>query len=161
MARAYIAIGSNDNPRTHIRAGLAALCQHVTLVAQSPLYRTAPQDTSIDHDYINGAISIETDHPAPDLKALLKRIEREIGRGDTSDGRVALDLDLLLLDDHIMQYDYQGKTYHLPDADIRNRDYVAVPLADIAPDLIHPETGETLRAIADQFGTLIRADDSV
>jgi 2-amino-4-hydroxy-6-hydroxymethyldihydropteridine diphosphokinase len=97
-------------------------------------------------DFLNAAILIET-HLAPDaVRDRLRAIEAELGRVRTSD-RFAprpVDLDLVLYDDLVLD----SPPLRIPDPDLLDRGYLAVTISELDPGFTHPETGETLAAIA-------------
>jgi 2-amino-4-hydroxy-6-hydroxymethyldihydropteridine diphosphokinase len=147
MPRAWIGLGSNlSDPPAQIRAALAALAAHprITLVAQSPLFRSAPLGPSDQPDYCNAACEVDTDLAPPALLEALLAIERAAGR--VRDGRKwgprVLDLDLLHVDGVAVAQ--PGLT--LPHPEIARRNFVLAPLAQIAPDLDIPGVGRVADA---------------
>lgn len=166
MTRAYLAAGSNHEREGNLRKGLALLREQVAVVAVSPVYETAAVGDTDAASYLNAAIAIETDRPPQDIKALLAQIEDDCGRVRV-DARgkkstvVALDFDLLLYGEAVTTYDFKGKIYRLPHGDVGSHAHVTVPLAQLAPDVVHPETGQSLMTIAAQFTDveMARRDD--
>jgi 2-amino-4-hydroxy-6-hydroxymethyldihydropteridine diphosphokinase len=156
MTVAYISVGSNHDAETNLPEGIALLREKVNVTAVSPVYESAPADDTID-SYLNAAVAIETDMQSADIKSLLVEIEDECGRvrvdaeGNKSKG-VALDFDLLLYGESVTIYEFNQKTYRLPHEDVAKVAYVAIPLAHIAPDAVHPETKQTILTIATEFG---------
>jgi len=84
-----------------------------------------------------------------EMKALFKQLERALARERTDDRYAprTLDLDLLLHGDHVVSSD----ALKLPHPDIRARAFVAIPLLELAPDLILPDSGTPLRSIVDSL----------
>jgi 2-amino-4-hydroxy-6-hydroxymethyldihydropteridine diphosphokinase len=145
-----IALGSNiGDSRTILESALATLAQTsgITLQARSRWYQTVavgpPQP-----DYLNGcAILSVTLTPAQLLETLLNT-EAKFGRVRRERwGPRSLDLDFLLFDDLILE----TPTLQLPHPRMRERAFVLVPLAEIAPDWIDPVSG---KAIADLVQTV-------
>jgi dihydroneopterin aldolase/2-amino-4-hydroxy-6-hydroxymethyldihydropteridine diphosphokinase len=127
MARAFIGVGSNIAPEKNIREALRLLARLVRIVAISTFYRTPAIDRPSDPDFYNGVVAIETDLRPMALKSkVLRKIEAALGRRRSADKYASrtIDLDLLVLTP--------------PDPDILNRAFVAVPLAEIEPDLLLP-----------------------
>ncbi|TCV94602.1 2-amino-4-hydroxy-6-hydroxymethyldihydropteridine diphosphokinase [Luteibacter rhizovicinus] len=135
-ARAYIALGSNlGDSRDQLLRATAALDAHpgVTVVARSRYYRTPPWGIVDQPDFVNAVIEVSTSLSPSVLLDLLLDTERASGRvrdGQRWGPRV-LDLDLLV---------YEGVTQDderliLPHPRIRDRAFVLLPLADVAPDL--------------------------
>ena len=145
--RAYLTLGSNVDPERNLSAGLALLRPH-GLAAASSVYETAAVGTCEGLPFLNAAVMVITDHPPEEFKlGVCRRIEAQLGRvrdpGDKFAPRT-IDLDIALWDDAVL--DVQGSP--VPDPDILRHLYVARPLADLAPDLVHPVDGRTLAEIA-------------
>jgi 2-amino-4-hydroxy-6-hydroxymethyldihydropteridine diphosphokinase len=141
---AYISVGSNIDPYRNIEAGFKALLLTVTVLDVSVMVASKPSQRAEQADFINGVWKIETVCPALELKfEVLRDIERLCGRTRGEDKHAArtLDLDLLCYGDVVLQ----SKELTLPDPDIYTAPYIAVPLADLAPDLILPDTGRRVR----------------
>jgi 2-amino-4-hydroxy-6-hydroxymethyldihydropteridine diphosphokinase len=166
MTVAYIGVGSNHEAETNLKKGIALLREKVTVIAVSPVYESALVSNSDSAPYLNAAVAIETDIQPHELKSLLVEIENECGRVRfDAEGKkskiVALDFDLLFYRDVVTSYEFNQKTYHLPHDDILKYAHAAVPLADIAGDVIHPETKQTISELAKGFAHhgLTRRDD--
>jgi 2-amino-4-hydroxy-6-hydroxymethyldihydropteridine diphosphokinase len=160
VSRVVIALGSNIEPEASLREAVRRLAARVHLIAVSPAYETRPVGKTDQPNYLNAAALIETDRDAPQLKReVLGEIEQELGRVRTADRNAprTIDLDITLYDDRVL--DFAGR--HIPDPDLLQYPHVAVPAADVAPTYRHPETGQTLREIADEMprdGLLRRTD---
>lgn len=160
MNRAYLSIGSNLKPEEHLPRAVGLLrdrCDAIFTVIASPVYETAAVDG--EGQYLNAAVLIDTELSPQSLKnRILDDIEKIMGRVKGSPD-VTIDLDLVLFNDEQHQIGKRG----IPDAAILERGYIAVPLADIAPDYIYPPTGETLKTIATRFKDVssIRKRDDV
>ncbi|MDN5864930.1 MAG: 2-amino-4-hydroxy-6-hydroxymethyldihydropteridine diphosphokinase [Gammaproteobacteria bacterium] len=133
----YIGIGSNVEPQRHVPAALAALGAAYGPLAISPLYRCAP--VGLDGpDFINAVVRGSTLETPEALRDRLKELEREAGRDHGEKLAVReLDLDLLLYGAETVRLD----GLRIPRPDILAYSFVLRPLADIAPEVIHPETG--------------------
>ncbi len=149
----YISLGSNISPEKNILAAIALLRRYTTLVAISPVYRTAPQGYQQQAPFLNMAAKAHTLRTPEDFKrAVIDRIERDLKRERNPANKNAprtIDLDISLWNDSIMQFG--AKPWEIPDPDIIRFAHVAVPLAALAPDYCHPVTGTTLGQIADWF----------
>ena len=154
---AYISLGSNISPAKNIIAAIALLRRYTTLLAISPIYRTAPQGYQQQSPFLNMAAKAHTLRTLEDFKiAVIDRIERELKRERdpaNKNGPRTIDLDISLWNDSIMQFG--ERPWEIPDPDIFRFAHVAVPLAALAPDYLHPVTGTTLSQIAGSF----EADD--
>ncbi len=143
-AIAYIALGANLGDRSTTLAGAirTLTTEHaITLCAASSLYETAAVGGPAGQpDYLNAVVSIDTRLPPHDLLDALLQIERLHGRcRAVRNGPRTLDLDLLLYDDCVIA-DARLQVPH-PRAHLRR--FVLMPLAEIAPELVHPLLGMT------------------
>ncbi len=156
MPPVLIAIGSNITRERNVPLALSRLRRQpgITLIAASPIYESEAEPLASGEGsteasqapYYNAAVLIETDLPPADLKASLRSIEQALGRVRTPDKYAPrpIDLDIALYGGQILDLD--GR--HIPDPDIARFPHLAIPLADLAPDWVHPESGLTLRQIA-------------
>lgn len=150
MAIAYIALGSNlHTPLEQLKRALNALAQlpQTQLMAVSSFYRSKPLGPQDQPDYLNAVVEISTALSPLALLDELQRIENEQGRVRLRRwGERTLDLDILLYGDEIIQ----TERLTVPHYDMHNREFVIVPLAEIAPNLILPN-GQKLAELADRF----------
>ena len=146
----YLSLGSNIEPRGNLPAAVALLRRFTTVLAVSPVYRTPPQGDTRQPHFLNMAVKAHTvREPLEFKRAVIDRIEKQLKRARDPQNVNAprtIDLDIALWNDQA--FDYGDKPWRVPDADIRRFAHAALPLADLAPDFAHPETGETLRDIA-------------
>ncbi len=147
---AYLSLGSNIRPAENMAAAIALLRRHTTLLALSPVYRTAPQGFARQPAFLNMAAKAHTRRrPAAFRSHVIDRIERELGRvrdPDNINAPRTIDLDLSLWNDE--SFFYGDKPWAIPDDDILRFAHVAQPLADLAPDYRLPGDGRSLRDIA-------------
>ncbi|HEX7030485.1 MAG TPA: 2-amino-4-hydroxy-6-hydroxymethyldihydropteridine diphosphokinase [Gammaproteobacteria bacterium] len=141
MPKVYVSIGSNVEPERHVRYALGALRERFGELDVSPVYRTAAVGFEGD-DFLNLAVGFATDEAVEAVDAALDAIEASAGR-DRDAARFAprtLDLDLLLYGDAVI--DAGG--IRVPRKEITRYAFMLRPLADIAGDFRHPQTGETM-----------------
>ena len=149
MAIAYLGLGSNlGDRRASLSAALAALRADpgVRSVSASDFIETDPVGGPPGQGrFLNAAARIETDLAPRDLLALLKRIERDLGRaaGGPRWGPRTIDLDILLYDNLCLE----SADLTVPHPRLRERRFVLAPLAEVAPDAVDPVTGLTVRAL--------------
>ena len=146
--RCVIALGSNLGDRlANLRAAIAGLerAGGVDVVAVSRLYETSPVGGPDDQGpYYNAALLAETSLDASDLLALLHRVEADRERRRVVHwGPRTLDLDLLLYGDMISD----DPALELPHPRQHLRRFVLVPVDDVAPDVVHPRLGVTMREL--------------
>ena len=139
---AYVGIGSNlDSPTRQVSSAFDALAvlPGCRLVARSSLYESAPVGPPNQPNYVNAAAAVLTTLEAPSLLAQLQRIELAHGRerGAERWGPRTLDLDLLVFSGLVC--DEPGLV--LPHPRIAERNFVLLPLEEIAPHLVIPGLG--------------------
>lgn len=151
-ATAYIALGANlGDRRANIESALEKLRQtpNLTLQKISTLIENAAMGGPADSPpFLNGAAEIQTTLSAAQLLTRLLEIEKEIGRVRREKwGPRLIDLDLLLYDNQIIS----EPNLTLPHPLLHVRRFVLEPLAQIAPELVHPVLHKTIRALLGQL----------
>ncbi|MBV8672928.1 MAG: 2-amino-4-hydroxy-6-hydroxymethyldihydropteridine diphosphokinase [Acidobacteriaceae bacterium] len=148
---AYIGLGSNldspaGSPAEMLLAATESLATLGTIVARSSFYRTAPVGFEKQPAFVNAVVALRTDYEPEKLLGSLLGIERSFGRDratGVTKGPRTLDLDLLLLDDLI----YESRTLVVPHPELPHRRFVLAPLAEIAPEVVHPVFMRTVREL--------------
>jgi 2-amino-4-hydroxy-6-hydroxymethyldihydropteridine diphosphokinase len=143
---AYVGLGSNLNrPARQIEDGLGRLAELPAsrLVARSSLYRSSPLGGIEQPDFVNAAAALLTTLVPTEFLAELQDIERRQGRerDGTRWGPRVLDIDLLVYGSQVI--DLPGLT--VPHPGIAERNFVLLPLAEIAPQLHVPGLGPVAR----------------
>ncbi|MBI5611794.1 MAG: 2-amino-4-hydroxy-6-hydroxymethyldihydropteridine diphosphokinase [Gammaproteobacteria bacterium] len=148
MPRIFVGIGSNIEPEKNIRGAVRTLRAAYGALTLSRVYESAPQGFSGDNFY-NLVAAFDSAEPVEAVKARLAAIESAHGRtrGDRRLASRTLDLDLLLYGDAVIH----RAGLDLPRADIREYAFVLAPLAEIAPDLRHPESGGSYKEMWEKF----------
>jgi len=109
-----------------------------TVITRSSIYETKPFGNIEQDNFLNAVIEVKTDYWLKELFRLLKLVEEKLGRKKREKwGPREIDLDLLFYNKTI----YSDHELRIPHEGIMNRDFVIVPLSEIAPDFIIPEKG--------------------
>ena len=150
MNLAYISIGSNINKQANITACLKKLRKRCIIKDISSIYETSPIGRTDQENFFNVALILETSLTPEELKSsVLDVVEKELDRQRTEDKNAprTIDLDISLFN----QWTLTLGERKIPDPEILQYPHIAIPLAEIAPDYVHPVNGETLSKIAARF----------
>lgn len=159
MSEVLINIGSNIDKEVNVPAAVARLRAHspITVRAVSAVLETpaigADGQPANQPSYHNVAVRASTTLSLQQMRDLLRQLEAELGRmrGPDKFAPRTIDLDLAYYGDSPpTATDSAGE--RALDADVLRFAHVAIPLAEVAPDWVHPATGTTLAAIAGRFG---------
>ena len=143
MATVYIGIGSNIGDREeNCEEAIRLLLESGIMVNKmSSLIETEPWGVTNQQKFVNTAIEAHTDLKPDDLLSVLKKIEHGMGRlPSVKWGPRLVDLDILFYDDLVMKTD----DLEIPHPYIKERDFVLKPLAEIAPEKVHPVLKKTV-----------------
>lgn len=152
MIDVFLGLGSNlASPLQQLQRCVDAMgsLDQVDLIAVSPFYGSKAIGPGEQPDYVNGAAHIRTTLPADVLLKALQGIEQQHGRerGPVRWLPRTLDLDILLYGDQMIDQPH----LHIPHPRMQERNFVLLPLFDLAPDLILPD-GKSLRDLVQQCG---------
>jgi 2-amino-4-hydroxy-6-hydroxymethyldihydropteridine diphosphokinase len=155
--RAYLSLGSNIKPEHNLPAAVHELRAFGRVLAVSSVWESPPFAADVTTDrttrpagsnFLNAAVLLETDLSPRDLyDQAIAAIEQRLGRiRDPHDKNAprTIDIDLSLFNHHVLEF--AGR--RIPDPDIVKRPFVAVPLAELEPDYVHPTEGRRLADIA-------------
>ncbi len=150
LNRAYLSLGSNIAPERNLQAAVRRLADFGRILAVSTVWESRPVGFADQPDYLNAALLLETPLSAQELRErAITAVEAELGRVRTENRNAprTIDIDIMLFNRDVLRVGSR----RIPDPEVLERPFVAIPLAEIAPDYVHPETGETLAAIAARF----------
>jgi len=143
-----LSLGSNLGDRASaLQAALRALAatEGVRLVAYSHCYETEPIGIKEQPAFLNMAVEIETALTPLELLNTVKALEADIGRQKSGRwGPREIDIDIILWGD----LEYACDRLTLPHREFRERAFVLVPMAEIAPDAVDPVTGQSISVLA-------------
>ena len=152
MARVFIGIGSNEGDRlAMISHAVQRLGSHhgIQVVRMAMIYETEPVGVPDQSDFLNTVMEVETTFSPHELLTIMKSLERHLGRLSSSPrwGPRPIDLDLLLYDDLVIQ----DPDLTIPHARMHQRRFVLEPLAQLAPEIVHPVLGHTIEALLEHL----------
>jgi len=139
----YLALGSNvGNRLANLKAAINNFTPQMKVIKKSNVYETPPWGFADQPDFLNQAVQAETYMEPEPLLQHLKRLEVALGRTPSFDnGPRSIDIDILFFDDVILD----TPALKLPHPRLHERAFVLVPLADLAPDLLHPILNKSVR----------------
>lgn len=145
MSVLFLGLGTNLGDRQqNLQRAVNALTAGMRITAVSPIFETPPWGPTDQPTFYNCCLAAETDLTPQQLLSFIKEIENELGRIPTYRwGPRLIDIDLLFYDDIILEED----NLTVPHLRIAERAFVLAPLAAIAPDFIHPQTGQSMQAL--------------
>ena len=141
----YLGLGSNmGNRRDNLDKGLQLLSQREQMGQASSIYDTEPVGNPAQPRFLNLVCQIYTRLAPMELLTLVKGIESKLGRtlGESNAPR-PLDIDILFYGNQIVE----SPKLVIPHPRLAERDFVLVPLAEIAPELVHPISGKTINEL--------------
>jgi len=141
MVTVFLGLGSNIDARSNLRLAVSELRDRFGELIVSPVYQSRALGFDGD-DFLNMVVGLETDKSPRDLLDCFESIHVLAGRVRGPDRYTSrpLDIDLLLYGDLV---DCEPPL-RLPRRDVLAHNFVLRPLAEIAPDLVHPATQRTI-----------------
>ena len=140
MAAVFLGLGSNESAEENLRLAIDELRSRYADLSLSPVYQSAAVGFK-GADFLNLVVGLQTGDSPLEICAEIELIHNLAGRVRGSDKWESrpLDIDLLLYNDLIQD----ARPVHVPREDILQFSFVLRPLAEIAPDQVHPVTGKT------------------
>jgi 2-amino-4-hydroxy-6-hydroxymethyldihydropteridine diphosphokinase len=139
----YLCLGSNvGNRKENLDSALGFLAERLRLEEVSPIYDTTPEGNPDQTRFLNMAAHVYTTLKPLSLLSLVKGIEAKLGRVPSKPYMPRpMDIDILFYDNQV----FNSPTLTIPHARIPERAFVLVPLNEIAPELIHPVSGKSVK----------------
>jgi len=141
----YLSLGSNiGNRSANLKQAISSLRPQMEVKARSKVYETPPWGYTEQDKFLNQVVKVSTYlEPEPLLKHL-KRLEIALGRKETFHyGPRLIDMDILFYDALVLE----TPQLILPHPHVHERGFVLIPMMDVAPDLVHPVKGKSIREL--------------
>jgi len=141
MARVYLGLGSNVNPQENLKLGVAELRRRFGELEISKVYRNSAVGFE-GADFLNLVVGLSCDDSPSEIHTQIEAIHQLVGRqlNAAKFSSRPLDIDLLLCGDQVIN----DPPVRVPRSDILEYGFVLRPLKELAPHVIHPETGRSL-----------------
>lgn len=141
MARVYLGLGSNVDADTNLKLGVSELRRRFGDLDISAVYRNAAVGFT-GADFLNLVVGLNCEHTPAEIHEQIEEVHKLAGRemGTARFSSRPLDIDLLLYGDLVIN----DQSLRVPRSDVLEFGFVLRPLAELAPQLIHPETGQSL-----------------
>lgn len=142
MIRVFLGIGTNLGDRErNIQEARTALSQRLEILKESSIYQTAPWGYLDQPAFLNQVIEAQTALSSLNLLDFLKQTETQLGRqANFRFGPRLIDLDILFYGNRIIQ----TPRLQVPHPRLTERAFVLIPLAEIAPEFVHPQNKQTV-----------------
>jgi 2-amino-4-hydroxy-6-hydroxymethyldihydropteridine diphosphokinase len=147
----FLSMGSNLGDRlTNLQDAIRSLPPIIQLLSQSQIYETEPWGYTEQPAFLNLVVKASTELSPKKVLTFIKDIEVALGRKATFRfGPRLIDLDILLYDDLVLN----SPRLTIPHLRLSERGFVLIPLAELAPDLIHPVTRKTIQQLLSTIDT--------
>ena len=145
MTGVFIGLGSNLGDReVNLNKAIQLISQGLPVLATSSLYQTVPEGYGNQPDFLNSVAHVDTDATAGELLKILGGIEMLMGRERAfTNAPRTIDLDLLFFGEAIINQ----PDLEVPHPRLHQRAFVLVPMAEIAPDFVHPVLHKSMKEL--------------
>jgi len=141
----YLSLGSNiGNRSANLKQAISSLRPQMEVKARSKVYETPPWGYTEQDKFLNQVVKVSTYLESEPLLKHLKRLEIALGRKETFHyGPRLIDMDILFYDALVLE----TPQLILPHPHVHERGFVLIPMMDVAPDLVHPVKGKSIREL--------------
>lgn len=139
----FLSLGANQNAIANLTQAQEMIAEKFQIRSSSSLYQTRDVREGSNRQYFNQVIKINVDLPFSGLLTWCKDLEKEFGRKPGDKNNVPLDVDIIVYNGDV--FNASGK--QIPDPNLNQFNYIAVPLAEIDPAFRHPATGQSIQDI--------------
>jgi len=139
----HMGLGSNVGEReTNLMQAAVLLKKNgVNIIKKSSIYETSPVGNTLQPWFLNQVMEVQSNFGPSDLLQVILGIEKSMGRTRTTPlGPRCVDIDILLAEDKVVH----SADLIIPHPELAKRNFVLVPLKEIAPDVVHPVFGKKI-----------------
>jgi 2-amino-4-hydroxy-6-hydroxymethyldihydropteridine diphosphokinase len=149
MPKLYLLLGGNLGDRVlYLQHARESIARHVGSIRQySKLYETAAWGKTDQPAFLNQVLELETQQTPEQVLQSINGIEQELGRVRQEHwGSRVIDIDILFYDDLVLQ----TQRLTIPHPQLHLRRFTLLPLAELAPDLVHPVLGASISSLLEE-----------
>ncbi len=152
MTLIYLGLGSNLGDRKeNLEKAIEYLSEKIKILRLSSIYETDPEGFKEQPKFLNMVISTNTKLKPLQLLQFVKNVESVIGRVPTfPNGPRLVDIDILFYDKEIIE----SHDLTIPHRGLVSRAFVLVPMAEIAPDFVHPGNRKSIKSLLAELGKM-------
>jgi 2-amino-4-hydroxy-6-hydroxymethyldihydropteridine diphosphokinase len=149
MTEVYLALGANvGDPMANIEKAIDLLSDNLYVIKPAPVYSSTAVGYTDQPDFLNTAISGQTDLSPEALFNFIKQVEQKVGRQQRfRNGPREIDIDIIFYGDQVIE----TPNLTIPHPRFHERDFVLRPLVDLNPQKIDVLSGQTVRTLLDSL----------